>query len=100
MPFNPQTHHRRSIRLQEFHYSDAGAYFVTICAIEMRCLFGEVEVGTVRLNDAGLIIQECWDAMPEHFPHVELDAFVIMPNHLHGIVVLNDGKINGPVAVT
>jgi REP element-mobilizing transposase RayT len=76
--------------LRDYDYSRAGAYFVTICAWQRECLFGEILDGAARLNDMGRMVLECWGAIPDHFPHVELDAFVIMPNHIHGIVVIND----------
>jgi len=90
MKFNPEIHHRQSIRLRDYNYSRAGAYFVTVCVFERECLFGELVDGEMRLNEAGRMVRECWDGIPDHFPHVELDAFIIMPNHLHGIFVLND----------
>ncbi len=68
----------------------AGAYFVTICTHERVCLFGEVVDDDMRLNDAGKIVEACWLAIPTHFPDVDLDAFVVMPNHVHGIVVIAD----------
>lgn len=89
MTFNPDIHHRRSIRLKEYDYSAIGAYFVTICAFQRECLFGDVVNGEMRLNECGMIIQDTWDDLPKHYSHVELDQFVIMPNHVHGIVVLN-----------
>jgi REP element-mobilizing transposase RayT len=66
----------------------AGAYFVTICTRERECLFGHVVNGEMRLNDAGEIARRCWEDIPDHFPLAELDAFVIMPNHVHGIIVV------------
>jgi REP element-mobilizing transposase RayT len=90
MVFDPEVHHRRSVRLRDYNYADAGAYFVTICTYERECLFGEVLGELVLLNDAGRLVQESWINIPAHFPHVELDAFVVMPNHLHGIIVLTD----------
>jgi len=66
----------------------AGAYFVTICTRERECLFGHVVYGEMRLNDAGEIARRCWEDIPDHFPLAELDAFVIMPNHVHGIIVV------------
>ena len=66
----------------------AGAHFVTICTRERECLFGHVVNGEMRLNDAGEIARRCWADIPVHFPLVELDAFVIMPNHVHGIIVI------------
>jgi len=82
--------HRRSIRLRGYDYSAAGAYFVTVCAKDRACLFGEVVDGEMRLNDAGNVAQRCWQDIPCHFPHAGLDEFVIMPNHVHGIIVLTD----------
>lgn len=78
--------HRRSIRLRGFNYARRGSYFVTVCTRGKVCLFGEVRDGRVRLNRAGRVAEACWLAIPEHFPHVELDAYVVMPNHVHGII--------------
>lgn len=88
MTFNPAIHHRRSLRLKGYDYSLAGAYFVTICTKDRACVFGEVVEGEMRLNEAGRMVEQCWQSIPEHFALVELDAFVVMPNHIHGIVVL------------
>ncbi len=93
MTTNRNKHRRRSIRLQGFDYSQAGAYFVTICTQERVCLFGDVLDGHVRLNDAGRIVEQCWLAMPIHFPDAVLDAFVVMPNHVHGIVIIIDRTV-------
>ena len=99
MTTGKKIHHRRSSRLQGYDYSQAGAYFVTICTRDRECLLGEITVGAdsrvfpeMRLNDAGRAVQQCWIAIPDHFPHVELDVFVVMPNHVHGIVVIVDGR--------
>jgi len=81
-------HNRRSIRLKEYDYSQPGAYFVTVCTWRRENLFGEVLDGEVRLNERGRIVDECWNEIPEHFPQVELDTFVVMPNHIHGIIVI------------
>jgi len=83
-------HTRRSIRLQNYDYSQPGAYFVTICAHERADLFGEIAHGEMQLNALGRVAAECWDAIPAHFPDVELDAYCMMPNHFHGIVVITD----------
>ncbi len=86
-------HNRRSIRLKGYDYSRAGAYFVTICAQNNgECLFGDIVGGEMVLNDAGRVVQAVWDDLPNHYVGVELDQYVIMPNHFHGIVVLG-----GPV---
>ncbi len=88
MPYDPSWHHRRSIRLRDYDYALPGAYFVTICAQGRACLFGEVVGGEMRLSEPGLMIQEVWEALPSDYPGVALDAFVVMPNHVHGIAVL------------
>ena len=90
MVFNPDRHHRRSIRLKDYNYSQEGAYFVTICTHERECLFGEIRDGEMFLSDAGRRVRPIWDQLSDHYPHNRLDAFVIMPNHVHGIVILND----------
>ena len=93
MPFDSAVQHRRSIRLQRYDYSCAGAYFVTICTQNRECLFGEMVDEAMRLNAAGKVVEECWQGIPTHFPHVELDEFVVMPNHVHGILVIGDPVI-------
>lgn len=86
--FDPQKHHRRSICLKNYDYSSAGAYFVTIVAWQRECLFGEVVNGEMRLSRYGEIVQKWWNEIPIHFPNVELGPFVIMPNHVHGIIFI------------
>ena len=97
--FDPQKHHRRSIRIKEYDYSSGGAYFVTIVTWRRDCLFGEIVNGEMVLNALGKIADECWCAIPEHFPHVELGAYVVMPNHVHGIIVISNGESTSNVAV-
>src|SRR5579872_2567046 len=82
--------HRRSIRLRDYDYAQAGAYFVTICAYGQECLFGEVAGGQMQQNYCGQIVFACWNTLPNHFANIELDAFVVMPNHFHGILVFVD----------
>jgi len=83
-------HHRRSIRLRGYDYTRAGAYYVTVCAQDRLPLFGGIANGVMVLNAMGNIVQRCWDAIPEHMPMVVCDAFVVMPNHVHGIVVITN----------
>jgi putative transposase len=83
-------HHRRSIRLKGYDYSQAGGYYITVVTFWRECLFGNVLDGVMHVNALGRIVQECWDEIPFHFPRVSLDAFVIMPNHVHGILFLHD----------
>jgi putative transposase len=85
---DPDKHHRRSIRLKEYDYSQPRAYFVTICTRERECLFDHVVNGEMQLNDAGEITRRCFKDIPVHFPFVELDAFVVMPNHVHGVIMI------------
>ena len=80
---------RRSIRLQGYDYSQAGAYFVTICTQNRQCLFGNIVDGEMVLNEYGSVIRTCWVEIPVHFSETKLDLFVVMPNHVHGIVWLN-----------
>jgi putative transposase len=77
-------HH--SIRLRGYDYSSEGLYFVTICSHQKRCVFGRIVEARAALSQAGLILRECWVAIPSHFARTRLHEFVIMPNHLHGIV--------------
>ena len=91
MPYNRDKHHRRSIRLQGYDYTQAGAYFVTIVAQGKQSLFGQIAGDDVQLNDAGRMIQDQWQALSERFANVVLDTFVVMPNHFHGIVVILGG---------
>jgi REP-associated tyrosine transposase len=84
--YNPDIHHRRSIRLREFDYSSTGVYFITTCAQNRECLFGDVLDSVMVLNDAGGLVESVWNGLMERFPTIELDAFVVMPNHVHFIV--------------
>jgi len=84
--FNPAIHNRKSIRLKGYDYAQEGLYFITICCQDRAHLFGEIMNGEMILNDCGEIAQNCWLEIPEHFPNVELHEFVIMPNHVHGII--------------
>lgn len=92
MNFDPQKHHRRSIRLKEYDYAQPGGYFVTIVTYQRDLLFGEIVDDEMALNDFGKIANECWREIPEHFPNVELGAYVVMPNHVHGIITITDGR--------
>ena len=95
MKYDPERHHRRSIRLKSYDYTEAGAYFVTICTQDRACMFGEAVGGEMRFNTYGAAVLEVWQDLPNHYPNVVLDAFAVMPNHVHGIIVLTTG--NAPV---
>jgi REP element-mobilizing transposase RayT len=104
MKYNPQIHHRRSIRLKGYDYSQAGAYFITICTKNRQNLFGHIENGIMILNEMGQIAYNEWLKTPEIRPNVSLDVFVVMPNHMHGIILINDdtrrGELHSPGNVT
>jgi putative transposase len=95
--YNPEIHHRRSIRLRGWDYASAGAYFLTICVKNRECLFGNIVNGEMRLNPYGCMVVDVWNNLPNHFPTVALDAFVVMPNHVHGIIVLNKNNMDGSI---
>jgi REP element-mobilizing transposase RayT len=86
--FDPWKHHRRSIRLKGYDYSSEGAYYITIVTQGRQCLFGEIIDGEMCLNVYGKLVQKWWNEIPNHFPNVELGAFIIMPNHVHGIIFI------------
>ena len=89
MTHKPDIPRRRSTRLPGFDYSQAGAYFVTIVTQGRLCLFGDVVDETVRLNDAGWMAHRVWESLPQRFSSVEVDYFVVMPNHVHGVIFLH-----------
>lgn len=88
MTYNPEFHSRRSIRAKRYDYAQPGAYFVTICTWERDSVLGDVVDGEMRVNEIGALVQDVWQALPERFPDIVLDSFVVMPNHAHGIVML------------
>ncbi len=98
MKYDPQLHHRRSIRLKDYDYAQAGAYFITLCCQDKAHLFGEIQNGEMLLNEYGKIAHNEWLETPGIRKNVELDVFVIMPNHLHGILILTNrrGECNSP----
>jgi putative transposase len=91
MRYNPQIHHRRSIRLKGYDYSQAGAYFITICCHNREYRFGKIADGEMRLNDAGKIANDCW--LQKHFPNAILHEHIVMPNHVHGIIELSQNDM-------
>jgi len=95
--FDPQRHHRRSIRLPEYDYAQAGAYYVTIVAWHRECLFGEMVDKEMMLSRFGLVAKQQWEKLPNRFPNIELGAYMIMPNHIHGIISI--AKRRGTVPV-
>ena len=92
MKFEPLTHHRRSIRLKGYDYSQSGYYYVTICTQKRECLFGDVVNGEMKLNDAGRMVERYWYKLKHKFKNSETCIYVVMPNHIHGILLI---KKNG-----
>jgi RimJ/RimL family protein N-acetyltransferase/REP element-mobilizing transposase RayT len=86
--YDPAKHHRRSIRLKGYNYASAGAYFVTICVSHRHRLLGEIQQGVMYPSAAGKMVQQVWDELPLHYEGVEIDTFVVMPDHIHGIIIL------------
>ncbi|MBE9119009.1 transposase [Lusitaniella coriacea LEGE 07157] len=86
MKYDPERHHRRSIRLKEYDYSQPGLYFVTLCTYRQQCWFGEIQQAQIHLNQIGKIVAGEWLRSAQIRPTLQLDEWIIMPNHLHGIV--------------
>lgn len=102
MPYNKAIHNRQSIRLKGFDYSQDGRYFITICTHNHQALFGEIILGEMKTNQIGSIVKEHWFQLPNRFNSIQMDAFVVMPNHIHGIISIMEslpdqtiGKIIG-----
>jgi putative transposase len=101
----PRLPNRSSIRLTDYDYAQNGAYFVTICAAQRLCLFGDIADGVMRCSAVGQVVESAWQDLPHHTPGLTLDAWVIMPNHVHGIMILpgapatgwlSENKLRGP----
>jgi len=86
--YDAEKHNRRSIRLKGYNYSQAGAYFVTICTNGHECLFGTIVDGNLRLNYPGEMIMRWWRALPDKFSNAQTDQCIVMPNHFHGIIII------------
>jgi REP element-mobilizing transposase RayT len=84
-------HHRHALRLKGFDYTQHGAYFVTICVQNRQYAFGTIQVGVLELNAAGLMIATLWSELPHYYSEISIDHFVVMPNHFHGIIILEGG---------
>ena len=91
--YNPEQHHRRSIRLKEYDYAAEGLYFVTICAHEYRPMFGTVIGGTMHLNDAGQMVEKEYHHLMDMYPEIICHEYTIMPNHFHAIIQISDETI-------
>src|SRR4051794_9586451 len=87
---------RRSIRVKGFDYAAPGTYFVTICVQNRACVLGEIIDGVVQLSIPGLVVESWWNTIPRKFPYVEIDAYVVMPNHFHGLLRFGWNGIEKP----
>jgi len=90
--YNPNIHHRRTIRLKGYDYSQPGGYYATIVIQNRDCVFDNIVNAKMGLNELGKFTQKCWLNIPNYFPHVHLGEFIITPNHIHGIIVIQDEK--------
>ena len=93
MYFMKQIHNRKGLRLYGYDYSMAGYYFITICAQNRKCMFGKIHNGQMFANDAGILVENIWNKLPQRFPNIELDVFIVMPNHFHGIIAIMDNDV-------
>ena len=93
MPYNSNLHHRRSVRIKGYDYSQAGMYFVTICVQDKVCLFGEIIDDEMLLNDAGKMIEKWYFELENKFSDIECGVYVVMPNHFHAIIINNGNKL-------
>jgi len=93
--FNAKMHHRRSIRLKGYDYSQEGAYFITVCTYNRRCVLGSITNGEMKPSGLGELVWSAWRDLPNHHDHIDVDAFVVMPNHVHGIVVIGNAGTAG-----
>lgn len=101
MKFNPDIHHRKSLRFKHYDYRQNGLYFITICCKNRQCLLGNIVDNEMNLNNLGEMVRECWLKIQNYYPQVNLHPFVIMPNHIHGIIEIasneNWGECDSPL---
>ena len=99
MGYDPEKHHRRSIRMKGYDYSQPQAYFVTLLFHSRTCIFGEIKEGINRQSDIGKLVIDCWLRIPNYFNDIGLDEHVLMPNHLHGIILIQDSIGKGEASL-
>ena len=91
MPYDPNRHHRKSIRLKHHDYVQPGAYFITVCVQDRMHAFGEIHDGVMQCNAAGLIAHRTLQSLPQRFPNIEMDETIVMPDHIHTIIRIHVG---------
>jgi putative transposase len=94
MKYDPNFHHRQSIRLNGYDYSKSGAYFITICTHEREYLFGDIVDEIMELNTFGDIVRSHWQQLSQYYPNLIMDESIVMHNHLHGIIILESSTEN------
>ena len=94
MSFNKKIQTRKTIRLKGYDYTHAAAYFVTICTRHRECYFGDIINGEMKLSVMGRIADQCWNDILNHFTNVQLDEYRVMPNHVHGIIMITNAEAN------
>lgn len=100
MTLTNNKYHRRSIRLRDYDYSQAGTYYITICTQNRVSLFGNITDSKIVLNDAGTMVEKWWLELPQKFQDIALDEYIIMPNHFHGIIIINNNNVGVPLVGT
>ena len=100
MPYDPAIHHRRSIRLRGYDYSQPGKYHVTICTAGKEHLLGEVVEGEMHPNELGERVALCWKWLAQHYSYIDLDEWIVMPNHVHGIIIITNREGGSRTAPT
>ena len=100
MPYDVAIHHRRSIRMRGYDYSQPGSYYVTLCTEGKEHLFGQIVEGEMHRNECGDCVARCWQWLAKQYPYIDLDEWIVMPNHLHGIINITDSRGGSRTALT
>jgi putative transposase len=109
MKYNPDLHHRRSLRIKGFDYSSSGAYFITICTHNRECILGDIVDGEMQLNQLGNIVRlpqggsakrSHWQQLSQRYQNLEIDESIVMPNHLHGIIILLESSSDRRISIS
>lgn len=98
--YDASKHHRRSIRLKDYDYSQPGLYFITICCQEKKLRFGDIRNGEMCLNECGKIATQEWKNLLQRYPVLETDIFQIMPNHIHGVIAIGQNNLDNTTCNT
>ncbi len=99
MPFDYNKPRRKEIRLRGYDYSRDGLYYVTICTKDRKCLFGEIKDGEMHKNEYGQILESVWNDLPSHYTNIVLHEHIVMPDHFHAIIQIDNGRVGGNASV-